>query len=179
MKSFLKTLVTEVKQMTKHFERLINDKVTTRLAHWKRIQLRLKLPEYIGMGGSQNLSVFILGKILNAPPPCHRKNQILEEHGQLHYLHRQRALAQYFKERVGSIVSRNIVQGGEETDLWNAAVKQMHLWRMIHKQRTLRYISSVNADNYETSMGHKTTTSDLDAQLTSRMEKYQTLQKKQ
>lgn len=54
-------------------------------------------------------------------------------------------------------------------------LRKLRSWRVLHKQRTLKYVASVNPDDYETSVGARTNIQHLDKQLSSRIAEFDTL----
>merc|ERR1712050_490591 len=94
----------ELANMTKLGKRMLNSFSQwfsgnrVRFEHWSAIQATLKLPEYTGMGGAQNTSVFLLGEVLGVATPEHDANKKLETIAEMHFVPHQREVVKYFRE---------------------------------------------------------------------------------
>jgi len=144
-----------------------------RLDHWSDIQATLRLPEYTGMGGVQNTSVFLVGEILGVTDAAHPKNK--EGAAEAHFVKHQRQVVQFFKERRN--VLRDHVQGFGSSKLERACferlVRASLRWRASHRARVLKYVRAAQTgQEYQTSTGQLTDTKMLAEQFDSRMEEF-------
>jgi hypothetical protein len=149
------------------------------LQDWKTIQNFLKFPNYDGIVGLQNCWLLALNYIVNVTQPENVHNKHLEIIAWKHLLPNQRFIMEHFKTNSQFLFSFVLeINHPPSSLLLQEFVRNIILWRSVHRSRALQYISYKNnsdLDNYETSVGIEKNVNQVKHQLDSRLKEFSLL----